>query len=60
LEDKRDGQPDNGRLSGRFGWPEGARLRYYDEEGNPISKEEWRELGRRKAQKRRRRIEAAG
>jgi hypothetical protein len=39
---------------GRFGWPEGARLRYYDEAGNRISKEEWRELGRRKAEKRKR------
>jgi len=60
LDEKRERQPDDGSQVGRFGWPEGARLRYYDEEGNRISKEEWRELGRRKAQKRRRRSEAAG
>ncbi len=32
----------------------GAGLRYYDEDGNRISKEEWWELGRRKAEKRKR------
>ena len=48
------GNATTGRGLGRFGWPEGARLRYYDEEGNTISKEEWRELGRRKAEKRKR------
>ena len=31
-----------------------AAWRYYDENGNRISKEEWRELGRRKAEKRKR------
>ena len=53
LDEKRGRQPDEARV-GRFGWPEEARLRYYDEDGNAISKEEWRELGRRKAEKRKR------
>jgi hypothetical protein len=44
---------------GRFGWPEDARLRYYDEDGNRISEEEWRELGGRRAEKRKR-AKAAG
>ena len=52
LEEKRGRQPDDESRVGRFGWPEDARLRYYDEDGNIISKEEWRELGRRKAEKR--------
>ena len=54
LDENRRRQPDDESRVGRFGWPEGARLRYYDEDGNPISKEEWRELGRRKAEKRKR------
>lgn len=54
VDEKRERQPYDGSRAGRFGWPEGARLRYYDEEGNTISKEEWRELGRRKAEKRKR------
>ena len=54
VDEKRERQPDDGSRVGRFGWPEGARLRYFDEEGNRISKEEWRELGRRKAERRRR------
>ena len=55
MDEKREGRPDaeESRV-GRFGWPEDARLRYYDEDGNRISKEEWRELGRRKAEKRKR------
>jgi hypothetical protein len=59
VDDKRERQPDDGSWAGRFGWPEGARIRYYDDEGNAISKEEWRELGRRKAE-RRKRDKAAG
>ena len=54
MDQKRGRQPDDESRAGRFGWPEGARLRYYDEAGNRISKEEWRELGRRKAEKRKR------
>jgi hypothetical protein len=54
LDEKRERQPDDESRVGRFGWPEEARLRYYDEDGNRISKEEWRELGRRKAEKRKR------
>jgi hypothetical protein len=54
VDDKRERQPDDGSRVGRFGWPEGVRLRYYDEVGNRISKEEWRELGRHKAAKRKR------
>ena len=52
MDEKRERQPDDGSLVGRFGWPEGARLRYFDEGGERISKEEWRDLGRRKAEKR--------
>jgi hypothetical protein len=59
LDEKREGQPDDESRVGRFGWPEDARLRYYDEAGNRISKKEWRELGRRKAEKRKR-AKAAG
>ena len=59
LDEKRERRPDDESRAGRFGWPEGARLRYYDDDGNRISKEEWRELGRRKAKKRKR-AEAAG
>lgn len=59
LDEKRERQPDDESRVGRFGWPEGATLRYYDEDGNPVSKEEWRELGRRKAEGRRR-ARAAG
>ncbi len=58
LDEKRERQPDGESRGGRFGWAEGAKLRYYDEEGNRISKEEWRELGRRKAE-RRKRVKAA-
>ena len=54
MDEKRERKPDDEPRVGRFGWPEGARLRYYDENGNRISKEEWRELGRRKAEKRKR------
>ncbi len=54
MDEKRERQPGDGPREDRFGWPEGAGLRYYDEAGNRISKEEWRELGRRKAEKRRR------
>ena len=54
LNEKREMQPDDESRVGRFGWPEDAKLRYYDENGNRISKEEWRELGRRKAEKRKR------
>ena len=46
--------PDDESRVDRFGWPEGAELRYYDGCGNTISKEEWRELGRRRAEERRR------
>ena len=53
MDEKRERRPDEDGRVGRFGWPEGARLRYFDEAGNTISKEEWRELGRRKAEKRR-------
>src|SRR5215210_5344933 len=49
LDEKRERQPDDESRVGRFGWPEAARLRYFDEDGNRISKEEWRELGRRRA-----------
>ncbi len=59
LDEKREGQPDDESRVGRFGWPEDARLRYYDEAGNRISKKEWRELGKRKAEKRKR-AKAAG
>ncbi len=54
LDEKREGRPDDESRAGRFGWPEGAGLRYYDEDGNRISKEEWRELGRREAERSRR------
>ena len=54
MDENRERRPDDGPGEGRFGWPEDARLRYYDEDGNRISKEEWRDLGRRKAEKRRR------
>ena len=54
MDEKREGQPDDESRVGRFGWPEDAKLRYYDEDGNRISEEEWRELGRRKAEERRR------
>jgi hypothetical protein len=59
LDEKREGQPRDESRAGRFGWPEGANLRYYDGYGNRISKEDWRELGRREAEKRKR-AEAAG
>jgi hypothetical protein len=51
VDERRERQPDDGSRADRFGWPEGARIRYYDDEGNSISKEEWRELGRRKAER---------
>jgi hypothetical protein len=54
VDEKRERQPDDGSRVGCFGWPEGSRLRYYDEEGNRIAKEEWRDLGRRKAEMRKR------
>ena len=54
LDEERERRPDDESRFCRFGWPEGARLRYYDEDGNRISKEEWRELGRRRAEKRKR------
>ena len=59
VDEERERRPNDESRVGRFGWPEGARLRYYDEDGNRISKEEWRELGRRKAEKRKR-AKAAG
>ncbi len=60
MGEKRERQPDGDESRvDRFGWPEDARLRYYDDSGNRISKEEWRELGRRKAEKRRRRARSA-
>lgn len=59
MDEKRGRQPDDESQVGRFGWPEGARLRYYDEDGNRISKKEWRILGRRKVEERNR-TEAAG
>ena len=59
MDEKRERQPDDESRVGRFGWPEDAKLRYYDEAGKRISKEEWRELGRRKAEKRKR-AKAAG
>jgi hypothetical protein len=53
LDEQRERQPDDdGSRVGRFGWPGGAKLRYYDGDGNRISKQEWRELGRRKARER--------
>jgi len=55
LDEKRERRAEEEGRVGRFGWAEGAcGLRYYDEDGNRIGKEEWRELGRRKAQKRKR------
>jgi hypothetical protein len=54
VDEKLEGRPDDGSRAGRFGWPEGARLLFYGEEGKTISKEEWRDLGRRKAEKRKR------
>jgi hypothetical protein len=54
LGEKREMQPDDELRVGRFGWPEDARLCYYDEDGNRMSREEWRELGRRRAERRRR------
>ena len=54
LDEERERRPDDESRVGRFGWPEGARLRYYDEDGNRISKEQWRGLGRGKAEKRKR------
>ena len=59
MDERREKPPDDESRAGRFGWPEGAGLRYYDEAGNRVSKEEWRELGRRKAEKRKR-SEGAG
>ena len=59
MDERRESQPDDESRVGRFGWSKDARLRYYDEDGNTISKEEWREPGRRKAEKRRR-ARAAG
>ena len=59
MDEKQERQPDDESRVGRFGWSENARLRYYDEDGNRMSKEEWRELGRRRAEKRRR-ASAAG
>ena len=59
MDEKRERRPHDGSRVGRFGWPEDAGLRYYDKDGNRISKEEWRELGRRKAEKRKR-AQAAG
>ena len=59
MDEKRDRQPEDESRVGRFGWPEGSRLRYNDDDGNRISKEEWQELGRRKAEERKR-AEAAG
>ncbi len=54
VDEKPVRQPYDESRVGRFGWPGGSKLRYYDENGNRISKEEWRELGRRKAEKRKR------
>ena len=54
MDEKRERHPEDGSRADRFGWPEEAGLRYYDEDGNRISREEWRELGRRKAERRRR------
>ena len=59
MDKRREKQSDDEVRVGRFGWPKGAGLRYYDGDGNRISKEEWRELGRRKAEERKR-AEAAG
>ena len=59
MDEERERRPEDGSRVGRFGWPADARLRYYDEDGNRISKEEWRELGRHKAEKRKR-AKAAG
>ena len=60
MDERREGRPDDEGRVGRFGWPGGVRLRYYDEDGNRINKEEWRELGRREAEKRRRAGAAGG
>jgi hypothetical protein len=54
VYEKREGRPDDDLRAGRFGWPGGSKLRYFDGDGNTISKEVWRELGRRKAENRRR------
>jgi hypothetical protein len=54
MDEEREWRSGERSQIGRFGWPEGAKLRYYDEEGNTIGKEEWRDLGRRKAKKRKR------
>jgi hypothetical protein len=59
LDERRGKQTGDESQVGRFGWPEGSGLRYYDEDGNRISREQWRELGRRKAE-RRKRAKAAG
>ncbi len=59
MDERRRKQTGDESRVGRFGWPEGAGLRYYDEDGNRISREQWRELGRRKAE-RRKRAKAAG
>jgi hypothetical protein len=54
MDEEREWRSGERPQVGHFGWPEGAKLRYYDEEGNTIGKEEWRDLGRRKAKKRKR------
>ena len=43
-----------------FGYPEGAELIYYDDEGNEISGDEWLERVKRKAEEMRRRQRRLG
>lgn len=50
MADKENTGPP--RKDDYFAWPEGAKLKYYDKDGNEVSKEEWRELGCRKAAER--------
>ena len=51
LDKRREMRPGDDLRVGRFGWRKGAGLRYYDENGDRISKEDWLELGRHRAEK---------
>lgn len=50
LKNKVSGAP----RDGYFGYPEGANLFFEDEDGNRLTREEFRERVRRKAEERRR------